>query len=181
MKILLSGVKDRRKEFHFTEPVRLEDLGDRAGEGEVELRVSVDPAGQRWTVRGEVEARFPFRCDRCDRPFTGRLTGDFQLQVLAAATADLDPEVSEEVVVLPPGSQELDLREVVLEAIWLDLPIQLSCEAAGAGPCPGPPGERPVGAEAEGDPRWGPLAELKRRLEAEREGAAGSGDDTGKD
>lgn len=183
MKILLSGVKEHRREFHFTEPVRLEDLGDRAGEGEVELRVSVEPAGQRWTVRGELEGRFPFRCDRCDRPFTGRLTGDFQLLVLAAATAELDPEASEEVVVLPPGSQELDLREAVLEALWLDLPIQLSCETAGGGPCPGPPGETAAGSEAaaEGDPRWGPLAELKRRLEAEREGAAGSGDDTGKD
>lgn len=181
MKILLSGVKEHRKEFHFSERVRLEDLGDRAGEGDVDLQVSVDPAGQRWTVRGEVEARFPFRCDRCDRPFTGRLTGDFQLLVLAAATGDLDSEASEEIVVLPPGSQELDLREPVLEALWLDLPIQLSCETAGSGPCPGPPGAAAAGAEEERDPRWGPLAELKRRLEAEREGAAGSGDDTGKD
>jgi len=183
VRILLSGIREHREEFRFTAPLCLEDLGDRAGEGEAELRVTVDPAGQRWTVRGEVEARFPFRCDRCDRPFTGRLTGDFQLLVLAAATPDLDPEESDEVVVLPAGSQELDLTGPLREALWLDLPIQLSCEAAGAGPCPGPPGAATGEgrADEERDPRWGPLAELKRRLEAEREGEALPGDDTGKD
>ncbi len=183
MKILLSGIRDRREDFNFRSPVRLESMGDRAGEGEAELWVSVDPAEQRWTVNGRVEARFPFRCDRCNRPFAGRLAGEFRLVVLAAAPGDLDAEAAEDLIVLPPGSQELDLTAPVLEALWLDLPIQLSCEAAGAGACPGPPGGR-VDVEdeqVEPDPRWGPLAELKRRLETEGEGPAGEGGDSGKD
>jgi uncharacterized metal-binding protein YceD (DUF177 family) len=143
----------------------------------------VDPAGQRWTVSGRVEARFPFRCDRCNRPFTGQLAGEFRLLVLAASAGGLDDEGAEDILVLPPGSQEVDLTAPVLEALWLDLPIQLSCAEAGAGPCPGPPGG-PLDAEPaqeEPDPRWGPLAELRRRLEAEGKGPTGEGGASGKD
>lgn len=183
MKIQLGGIKERRVQLHARESVRLTDLADRAGEGEAELWVTVDPAGQRWSVSGRVEAQFPFRCDRCNRPFTGRLAGEFRLLVLAAAMGGLDAELAEtedELVLLPAGSQEVDLTAPVLEALWLDLPIQLSCDAAGGDPCPGPPAE-PRGDEEEADPRWGPLAELKRRLEAEGEGPAGAGGASGKD
>ncbi len=183
MKILLNSVREQREDFHLRSAVRLEGMGDRIGEGEAELWVTVDPAGQRWTVSGRVEAQFPFRCDRCNRPFSGRLAGEFRLVALAAAAGGLDAEATEsadDLLLLPAGSQELDLTAPVLEALWLDLPIQLSCEAAGMGACPGPPGALAI-EQDEPDPRWGPLAELKRRLEREGKGPAGEGGDTGKD
>jgi uncharacterized metal-binding protein YceD (DUF177 family) len=183
MKILLSDIREQREDFHFRTSVRLDGMGDRAGEGEAELWVTVDPAGQRWTVSGRVEAQFPFRCDRCNRPFAGRLAGEFRLLVLAAAGGGIaaeTAETAEDLVVLPAGSQELELMAPMLEALWLDLPIQLSCAAAGTGPCPGPAFAQPI-AQDEPDPRWGPLAELKRRLEAGGKGPAGEGGDSGKD
>jgi uncharacterized metal-binding protein YceD (DUF177 family) len=183
MKLLLSDIREQRQDFHFRSAVRLDGMEDRAGEGEAALWVTVDPAGQRWSVSGRVEAQFPFRCDRCNRPFTGRLQGEFRLLVLAAAVDGIDAETAADIVVLPPGSQELDLTAPVLEALWLELPIQLSCATAGGEPCPGPALGAATGpaAPAGPDPRWGPLAELKRRLEAEGKGPAGEGGDSGKD
>ena len=172
MKILLSSVKEQSRDFVLTGPVRLKELEDagRAEPGEARLEVRVDPAGERWYVSAEVEASFPFRCDRCGRPFAGALTGSFQLLVLATSPGDLEPDDEDTVVVLPPGSQELDLTAAAMEALWLDLPIQLSCEDGDAGPCPGPDGPEEAAAgegEAAMDPRWGPLAALKQRLEAQ--------------
>jgi len=180
MKLLLNDIREQRKDFHFRSAVRLEGMGDRAGEGEAELWVTVDSAGQRWSVSGRVEAQFPFRCDRCNRPFAGRLAGEFRLLVLAAAVGGIDAETADDIVLLPAGSQELDLTAPLLEALWLDLPIQLSCASAGAGPCPGAPAAESI-AQDEPDPRWGPLAELKRRLETEGKGPTGEGGDSGKD
>lgn len=172
MKILLSSVKEQSRDFVLTEPVRLEDLeaAGRAEPGVARLEVRVDPAGERWYVSADVEASFAFRCDRCGRPYSGRLSGSFQRLVLATSPGDLAQDEEDAVLVLPPGSQELDLTAAVIEALWLDLPIRLSCEDGDAGPCPGPESlAENAGGEGDAaiDPRWGPLAALKRRLEAQ--------------
>ncbi len=173
MKILLSSVKESRKTFRLESPLRLDGLEERAEEGQVAVTVVVDPVGDRWVLEAEVRGTFPFRCDRCRRLFDGELEGDFRLIVLAKAVSGIEPGDDAAVVLLPAGSQELDIREQVIEALWLDLPIQLGCDAEGDETCPGH-GESEVpeenqakeAAETAIDPRWGPLANLKQQMEA---------------
>lgn len=167
MKILLSSVKDRRKAFTFEAPFRLEGLEERAEPGHVRIEVDVDPVDDRWHVNATLRGFFPFRCDRCMNPFTGELSGEFGLVVLSHAVGGLEPDTDDALVLLPAGSQELDLSDKIQEALWLDLPIRLSCEAATGKSCPGAVGSKAAAsAESPVDPRWGPLAELKKQLEA---------------
>lgn len=188
MKILLSSVKESRKTFRLESPLRLEGLEERAEEGRVEVTVVVDPVGDRWVLEAEVGGIFPFRCDRCGRRFDGELEGDFRLIVLAKAVSGIEPGEDEAVVLLPSGSQEIDLREQVVEALWLDLPIQLGCESAGGETCPGyPDSEKPEEEQAMEadepaiDPRWGPLARLKQQMEAAPESGDSAEDEQRED
>jgi uncharacterized protein len=173
MKILLSTVKEQSREFHLESPLVLESLKGRAGPGTVSLDVRVQPAGERWYLAGTVSARFPFVCDRCGEGYDGELEGDLTLVVLAKATPGLDPEESEEIVVLPPGSQEIDLADKVREALLLDLPIRLLCREDCRGLCPSCGANLNAGdcgCDAAADPRWSALRDLKKMMAADAEG-----------
>lgn len=170
MKILLSSVRDARKVFRDSLALQLEGLEDRVKAGQVEVEVTVDPAGDRWHLVATLRGVFPFRCDRCRRRYAGELKGEFSLVVLARPVSGFDPAEDETVVQLPSGSQELDLSRQINEALWLDLPMVLDCAEATGEACPaaGRMEEQAVAASDEPamDPRWGPLAELKKRLES---------------
>ncbi|MBN2171495.1 MAG: DUF177 domain-containing protein [Candidatus Krumholzibacteriota bacterium] len=178
MKIHLLQVKDSSRDFHLEADIELPGLADRVGTGHVTADVRVNPSGERWYVNAAVEGSFPFTCDRCGASFSGRLAGDFMLVVLAKAGGDLDPEDSEEVVLLPSGVQEIDIGEQVRETLLLALPMRLLCREDCRGLCPGCGAnlnEEPCVCHREdADPRWGSLQELKRKLEtAEAAPAAG--------
>jgi len=178
MKILLSSVKESSREYRLRAKMSLGGLEGRAESGEVLALVNVRPAGERWYLQGQVEGSFPFRCDRCRSPFDGKLTGEFTMIVLAKLQGDLDPEDSEEVLVLASGSQEVDLSEKVREALILDLPIRLLCDEGCKGLCPQCGANRNLEEcrcePAEADPRWSALRNLKKLMESEGEaGEAG--------
>jgi uncharacterized metal-binding protein YceD (DUF177 family) len=178
MKILLSSVREECKTLELEAPLRLDGLEGRAEEGRIEATVEVDHAGDRWRLDVGLRGVFPFRCDRCSRAYDGELTGEFRLLVLSRMASGLEPDEDDAVVLLPAGVGELDLDSKIQEALWLDMPMTLSCEAAGDGDCPGPERDDEVAAEDAGDkkdqatdevaidPRWGPLAELKKQMEA---------------
>ena len=169
MKILLSSVKESSKEFLLEAAMNLGGMEGRAKPGQARARLRVTPASDRWYISGPVEGSFPFTCDRCGAAFDGALSGEIGVVVLARQVGDLSPEDSDEVLVLPSGSQEIDLSDAIHEALLLDLPIQLLCreDCAGlcyrcgadlnAGPCGCPP-----------EPDSGPsaLEDLKRLMDS---------------
>jgi len=178
MKLHLQQVKDSSRDFHLEADMELSGLEGRVGPGRVAVDVRVNPSGERWYVIAEVEGDFPFTCDRCGATYPGRLVGDFMLVVLAKAGGDLGPEDSDEVVLLPSGVQEIDISGQVREALLLALPMRLLCREDCRGLCPecgADLNEGPCDCRREAaDPRWGPLQELKRKLEtAEADTAAG--------
>lgn len=178
LKILLSSIREECRTLDLVAPLRLVGLEERAEEGRVEARIEVDHAGDRWRLDASLRGVFPFRCDRCRREFEGELDGEFRLLVLSRMVAGLENEEDDEVLLLPAGVGEVDLDSKIQEALWLDMPMTLSCDEAGDGSCPGP--ERPEKSAADGeedeqdsaaeeaaiDPRWGPLAEMKKQMEA---------------
>ncbi len=178
MKILLSSIREERKILELEAPLRLAGLEDRADEGKLDATVTVDQAGDRWRIEASLRGVFPFRCDRCRRSFEGELTGEFQLLVLSRMAGRLDPDEDDAVILLPAGVAELDLDEQIQEALWLDIPMTLSCDGSEGMSCPGPrraeavtegnegEDETETADEAEIDPRWGPLAEMKKQMEA---------------
>jgi uncharacterized protein len=154
-----------------------------AGEGRrLELNVAVDPfllAGQRYPVQ---PALVPARLD------ISRMTGDgyalrlrFEAQPVGPCMRCLEPaapafEVDAREVSQPGATDEfespyvsrgvLDLHAWARDALALVLPAQLLCRADCAGLCPvcgidlntADPGHR---HEAEPDPRWAKLSELR--------------------
>ncbi len=178
MKILLSSIREECKILELEASLRLDGLEGRAEEGRVEASIEVDHAGDRWRLEAKLRGILPFRCDRCRRAYEGELKGEFRLLVLSRMAGGLEPDEDDAVVLLPAGVGELDLDSKIQEALWLDMPMTLSCENAGDGGCPGPErveelaGEGevddkdPVADVAAVDPRWGPLAELKKQMEA---------------
>jgi len=168
MKIQIRDVRERSRDFRLEGTLALEGFDNRVGRGRILARVHVNPVGERWYLSARVEGRFPFTCDRCGRPYEDELEGEFSLVVLGRAVRGLDESESEDVVLLPADNPELDLSEQVRECMLLELPIRFLCREN----CPGlelePENEADEADERkEADPRWGPLLDLKAKLESE--------------
>ena len=171
MKIQLTDVRERSRDFRLDGELVLEGFDDRVGEGKVRAEVHVNPAGERWYVLARVEGSFPFHCDRCGKRFEDSLEGDFSLVVLSKAVRGLDEDENEEVVLLPADSAELDLTDKIRESMLLSLPMQFVCQedCAGLDPDSGAYLTSEPSEEATVDPRWGPLMDLKAKMEAEQD------------
>jgi uncharacterized protein len=117
------------------EPLLLDLLLERVPEGIV--------------VRGEVGARWQAACSLC-------LT-DLAEDLVVNVSELFEPDPVEGDT-YPLQGHELDLEQLVRDAILLDLPLAPTCEAAGRGPC-----SSELAAEHEPpppDPRWSVLSEL---------------------
>ena len=166
VKILLTDIRDSSRDVRLSGRLSLPGQDDRMGEGEVEARVHVNPAGERWYLQGSVRGEFPLVCDRCRKTFTASLEGDFTLIVLSRAVRGLEEDENAEVLLLPSYSNELDLSDAVREAMLLALPMQFLCgeDCEGLDPGTGEKRETEEAPEAV-DPRWAPLLDLKDKLE----------------
>ncbi|MDP6669537.1 MAG: DUF177 domain-containing protein [Candidatus Krumholzibacteria bacterium] len=175
MKILLSEIRDESREFRRESSLILEGLEERIGEVQIQARILVEPAGDRWNVRAELGAEYPMRCDRCSGQFQDRLETEFQRTVLRKEVEGL--EEGEDVIILPYESQEVDLLAPLREALLLALPLQLLCRDDCAGLCPHCGQDLNQGScdceKDPGDSRWGPLLELKKQMEQDKNPGSG--------
>ena len=177
MKILLSHAKESSRDFQLEAPVRLEELEGRGEAGRVRAEIHVTPIGERWSVTGKVEARFPFLCDLCGDPFRDVIEGEFNLMVMTRGMRGVNAEeqdgmedADEDLLFLQTGSQEIDLTQKVQEILLLNLPIQLRCHDECAGLCPNCGANRNRGPcrceEQAVDPRWSALQDLKKMMDS---------------
>jgi len=168
MKLHLTDVRERSRDFRLEGTLVLEGFEDRVGPGEVRVDVHVNPAGERWYLSARAEGEFPFTCDRCQRQYRDKLMGDFALVILSKTVRGLDEADSDEVILLPTDSVELDLSDQVRECLILAMPMQFLCreDCAGLDPVSGEDLNLSPGVTKAVDPRWGPLLELKAKMES---------------
>ncbi|MBC8367634.1 DUF177 domain-containing protein [bacterium] len=175
MKIQLTDVRDKSRDFRLDGKLVLEGFNDRVGEGEVCAYVHVNPAGERWYIGAEVEGSFSFHCDRCGKAYDDFLDGEFSLVVLSKAVRGLDEDESEDVILLSADKAELDLSAQIRESMLLALPMQFLCQedCAGLDSQSGADLNEETSVEATVDPRWGPLMDLKEKMELEEDSGSG--------
>lgn len=103
-------------------------------DGPVSVDLDVQQAGEDVVVRGNVRGTAALSCRRCLTPVTQELDEDL-IFLYRTGIADVEAQ-AEEVYVLPPRGQELDLSEAVREHVLLAVPQFVSCDEACRGFCP---------------------------------------------
>jgi uncharacterized protein len=139
---------------------------DAAGEEEphaLHVVCDVEQLGLRVHVRGQVRGRAQSTCHRCLGRFERPLDASFDLVLQKGGAAD----ESEDLVAIPEAAAEYDLVPHVREAVILEEPMRLLCRPDCRGlclRCGADLNQGPCGCTTAGDPRWAPLAALRRRL-----------------
>jgi uncharacterized protein len=122
-------------------------------EGPVDVRASLERVPDGIVVRGELTARWSAQCSVC--------LGDLEREISVHIDELFEPSpVEGETYLLE--AHELDLEQLVRDALLLELPLAPHCEqacvpedAAADGGAHEPDHDEPS------DPRWAPLAELE--------------------
>lgn len=118
---------------------------------EADLRLEMLVDGH-LTAAGVVRASWLGHCRRCLR----EVEGSIEVEVGEV----FEPHPADDAETYPLGTDRVDLEPMLRDAVLLALPIAPLCGDDCAGP---DPDAHPVGApvEAEPDPRWSALGELK--------------------
>jgi uncharacterized protein len=122
-------------------------------EGPVDIWASLEWVPDGIVVRGELTARWSAQCSVC--------LGDIQAELRVHVDELFEPRPVEGETYLLDG-HELDLEQLVRDALLLELPLAPHC----AQPCApegasGNGAPRAHGDDEPRDPRWAPLAELE--------------------
>ncbi len=145
---LLSNARARRT-VHLAEPV--EDLVGSAAAivAPVEVDLDLDRIPEGIVARGQVSATWKGDCSRCLGPLT------HPLSVHVDELFETDPVPGE---TYPIEGHELDLDQLVRDALLLELPLAPQCDP----PCsPALPGADEPEDSSAPDPRWAVLSELE--------------------
>ena len=128
-------------------------------------------------LSGRVEAEVLLECSRCAEPFRTPIVAEVALVIVAEASEFGLGEhrvAPEEAGLFYGQDGRVDLREVVREQIYLNLPLKPICRADCAGLCPTCGADRNriecACQTVEPDPRLAPLLSLVRRGPVERKG-----------
>ena len=164
-------------EIHVDESLSADDLALDELE-EIEVRdLSVRGRGLRTgpgevSLSGTVDARLGLRCVRCLEPFEHSMSSAFELILVAdepADEADEEQAVDDrEALLFVAAEGRVELRDVVREQLYLNLPQKPLCRPDCRGLCPTCGADRnrlECGCRSEEvDDRLAPLLELKNKL-----------------
>ena len=120
----------------------------------VHLAVVLERVPDGVVVRGELRARWDANCSICLRDLHGELT---------VGVAELyEPHPLADGDTYPIDGHELDLEQLVRDALVLELPLVPTCDRPDCAPAASPGvlvgADEPTGAPS--DPRWAALSEL---------------------
>jgi uncharacterized protein len=135
-----------------------------AGHAVLEARVSRE--GERVELRGRIEAKVEFECDRCLAPVSFPVRQAFELNyVPPLGTAEEMALAEKDLSIGFYRDGEIDVDDVVREQVELAVPMARVCREDCKGLCPecgANLNEAPCGCAGEhSDPRWGALKDLK--------------------
>lgn len=129
------------------------------------VRATLEKTSRQLFLTAEFETAGTFTCDRCLEVFTKPLAGRYQLVYVSDERAQAGIE-DEEVQLIAPDANTIDLTEDVRQFILLALPQKMLCKEDCGGLCPVCGINRnhaPCECEvAETDPRWDGLKKLLR-------------------
>lgn len=104
-----------------------------------QLTVSKDRTG--YSIQGRVSGELHGVCGRCLEAYVQALKPDFTVVISSSSSPSenmKDVELSEEDFMVASGNEsEVDLQKLVMEQIFLSLPIGLLCREDCLGLCPG--------------------------------------------
>ena len=127
-------------------------------EGPVDVAVSLERVPDGIVVRGELSAHWRAQCSVCLREI------DRELTVHVDELFEPDPVEGE---TYPLEGGELDLEQLVRDALLLELPLAPHCaeacrpSTAASAPAAPAGSDEPDEHDEPVDPRWAPLAELE--------------------
>ncbi|UCH09499.1 MAG: DUF177 domain-containing protein [Fidelibacterota bacterium] len=159
---------------HFEGPqvfrVTLFDIGinDLGNPGtEVEIQLDVHQHGDDLLLQGTLQTDLILTCDRCLGKASLPIQGAFAVWLVSTLRPDLQTG-ADDILVLPPTQQEVDLSGPLMETIYVELPQKLLCQDDCKGLCP------TCGADLnnqscgcvteEFDERWAGLKAIKQKL-----------------
>jgi uncharacterized protein len=132
----------------------LADLGGRAARVEepVRLDLVLERVPDGVVARGTVTAHWSGECSVCLRD----LSDD-----LGVAVSELFEAHSVDGETYPLLGHEIDLEQLVRDAVLLELPLAPTCASTGAAPCQPVGMNDDAGDDTPVDPRWAALSELE--------------------
>jgi uncharacterized protein len=125
----------------------------------IDVEVVLERVPDGIVVRGEIHARWEGECSHCLRDLAADL--DLVVSELFEAGPGVDGDT------YPLDGHELDLEQLVRDAVLLELPLAPTCAtlglAEGAGPAPeaATADAAEPDADAPVDPRWAALSDLE--------------------
>ena len=132
--------------------------------GDVTANVTLEKSSRQILLRANVAASAQFHCDRCLDEFRSEITPTLQTLYVWNADGDTVGE-DEDVRILPPDANMIDLSADVREIVLLAVPLKLLCREECAGLCTrcGKNLNQTANGECdcapnEIDPRWNKLA-----------------------
>jgi uncharacterized protein len=139
-----------------------------AFEGEIELDLILESVSGGVLVRGPLRATARGTCARCLTP----TIDEWEVEItelhrsVAAAAEDEDGEVQDLDYLLVEGDTQLDLDQMVRDALVVGQPVRVLCKEDCAGLCPQCGADRNAdpcdhGTERPVDPRWEALRGLR--------------------
>jgi len=123
---------------------------------------------ETFSVEGQIQGLIEGECCRCLAVARALVKAPLRIlfQRKQASQEELEAlEETEEVEIIDPGGQQVDLRERLREAILLELPIRVYCREDCQGLCPQCGRDLNKGLcgckQERVDPRWAELGKLK--------------------
>ncbi len=162
MKINVSKLSEGIHEYGLTaEPAEI-GLGEQFHET-VHVAVMLDKSSRQIHLRARVTTTGCFLCDRCIEEFQIQLGNSYDMYYIAGES-DRSLYDVDEVHVVPPDVNEIDIGEDVRQIVMLAVPQKLLCMESCAGLCPrcgrNLNRERCTCKVEEIDPRWDKLRGL---------------------
>lgn len=142
-------------------------------EGPIRGEFRINRLGSQVLVRGLVAGRVQLECARCLKAFSVEIQEAVNVELRPASEMDgAEVELKPDDLDVEYFSRDtLDLDHMLVEQISLALPMKPLCSDGCRGLCSmcGKPlsGGKCSCVREEIDPRWGPLAALKKKLEEE--------------
>jgi uncharacterized protein len=101
----------------------------------IDVEVELDKSSSQIYFEATINADGSFECDRCLNEFEMHIGTKFEMVYMYRQTSDLE-EISDDVRIIGPDTNLIDLAEDVREFTMLALPIKILCSDDCAGLCP---------------------------------------------
>jgi len=164
-RINISKLSDGIHEYRFeAEPSKI-GLDERF-QSPVTVEVRLDKNLKQIFLQAEAKVRMTSLCDRCLDEFTTAMDQKYSMLYIQSDRSTIDVGKEEELQVLTPDMNYIDLDEDVRQYVELAVPWKMLCKEECKGICPlcgGNKNAKPCDcSEQIGDLRWEELKKLKK-------------------